>query len=117
MMMAAHAVHYIVSMILPGRFSLLLPPPLPAGLQIPPAQLPPGWKWLYSIDGVAQYLRLSSMAQFDCAVEPCPTFFASDTGIPFSTNPYAYMSGRLETSFAQRWDGAGYLVLITTILG
>lgn len=88
-----------------------------AGLQIPPSQLPPGWKWLYSIDGVAQYLRLSAMSQFDCADAPCPTFLAVDAGPAFSTNPYSYISGRLESDAAARWNGAGYLVLITAILG
>lgn len=97
--------------------SLLCNPLACAGMQIPPSQLPPGWKWLYSIDGVAQYLRLASMAQFDCSGAPCPSFYANDVGIPFVTNPYTYISGRLETDVASRWNGAGYLVLITAIIG
>jgi hypothetical protein len=82
-------------------------------MNVPPTQLPRGWMWAYYLDGIAHALRLTSMAQFDCAAAPCPTFPVIDDGAVFVTNPYDFMSSRLETTFATRWESAGWLILIT----
>jgi hypothetical protein len=48
-------------------------------------------------------------------VSECPTFVVSDNGATYPATPYSFAAARLDTTFAQRWQSAGWLLLISFV--